>query len=250
MTRLVLVLGMHRSGTSLVSASLPALGVDMGDRLLGPAKDNLIGFWENIDILNLNQAVLRECDADWYMTHPLDFMKFQAPERQGTLRAYAAEMLQRAIGKRKIFGLKDPRMCRLLPFWRPVFEMLKLDVSCLYVVRSPEAVAASLYTRNDITRLHGLALWQSYVGDSLADADPAWPKVMVEYDHFLGHAIEEMQRIERALNLWMKESDAVHFSIFTVNAGLRHSDAPTTDMPLWDDVRAMARGEKAIATGV
>jgi hypothetical protein len=58
--RIVCVLGMHRSGTSVVTRVLNLLGVFLGpeDRLIRPATDNPRGFWEHGPIMRLNQRIL------------------------------------------------------------------------------------------------------------------------------------------------------------------------------------------------
>ena len=58
--KLIVVLGMHRSGTSAISAGMQVLGVEFGDRLLPPVKgDNDKGYWEDIDLCALNVKCLK-----------------------------------------------------------------------------------------------------------------------------------------------------------------------------------------------
>ena len=54
MSRIILVLAMHRSGSSLVTKSLECLGVELGDRAEWYGEDNVSGFWEDLDILAIN----------------------------------------------------------------------------------------------------------------------------------------------------------------------------------------------------
>ncbi|MEZ7943527.1 MAG: hypothetical protein QMC20_06265, partial [Halioglobus sp.] len=73
--RLIVVLGMHRSGTSAITRALKVLGVDLGGRLLlaadGDDGDNETGFWEDIDFNGLNIELLRVIDKDWFYTSPV-----------------------------------------------------------------------------------------------------------------------------------------------------------------------------------
>lgn len=62
---------MHRSGTSVVSRAVKALGVYLGDSLLGPAPDNLKGYWEHTDIFQLNEAVMAALDRPWWSSRPI-----------------------------------------------------------------------------------------------------------------------------------------------------------------------------------
>jgi len=65
MNKTVIVLGMHRSGTSMVSGVLNILGVDIGKDLLGNHWSNPLGHFENNDFRNLNTQILKEAGGDW-----------------------------------------------------------------------------------------------------------------------------------------------------------------------------------------
>src|SRR6185503_223492 len=76
---LVMVLGMHRSGTSLCAHVLSALGVDMADTLVsighdGPAPDNPRGHWERWEVLLLHNRILELLNRDYLQpTHDFGF---------------------------------------------------------------------------------------------------------------------------------------------------------------------------------
>src|SRR6201993_1104078 len=68
---IVLVLGMHRSGTSLCSQLLSALGVDMADELrvpghTSPAPDNPRGHWERWEIVEFHDRIFRLFNRDYF----------------------------------------------------------------------------------------------------------------------------------------------------------------------------------------
>ena len=63
--RVVAVLGMHRGGTSLAARAVHALGFHFGDNLWGPREDNPTGFWEDRDVVELNEALLERDGLDW-----------------------------------------------------------------------------------------------------------------------------------------------------------------------------------------
>lgn len=63
--QLVVVLGMHRSGTSVLARGLQVLGVELGERLLPPAADNPRGFWEDLDVIGIDERVLAALSRDW-----------------------------------------------------------------------------------------------------------------------------------------------------------------------------------------
>jgi hypothetical protein len=67
----VLVVGMHRSGTSVLTRGLKTIGVELGDHLSSSAEDNLRGFWEDKDVLALNEKILRIIGRRWDSVRPV-----------------------------------------------------------------------------------------------------------------------------------------------------------------------------------
>lgn len=61
----VVVLGMHRSGTSLIAGILQKLGVDMGKKQLGPHFSNPLGHFENIDFIKMDDKILAHAGGEW-----------------------------------------------------------------------------------------------------------------------------------------------------------------------------------------
>ena len=63
--QLVVILGMHRSGTSLVTKSIELLGYTLGDNLMPSGVDNPKGFWEDLDIVQFNDKLLASNQTSW-----------------------------------------------------------------------------------------------------------------------------------------------------------------------------------------
>jgi hypothetical protein len=93
--RIVVVLGMHRSGTSAIARGVKALGVDLGTRLMAPAAgNNDRGFWEDVDISRLNGRVLAALGCDWdsirwivpsdFASRKLERLQFKAGSPDGS----------------------------------------------------------------------------------------------------------------------------------------------------------------------
>lgn len=216
MTRLILVLGSHRAGTSLITKSLTCLGVDLGDNLQGPAPDNPAGFWENLDIQRINDRVLHNNGAAWDTLGPIDLSKPQVYHEDayfalaGLLRSYP------------LFGLKDPRMCRLLPFWKPIFKELGVEVSCVIALRHPSEVMHSLHARNGFSEAKGFALWLVHMLDAMTQMEPEWKKVVVDYDQMMETPLHQLSRIAEALDLLLTDGTPTFVENF-VNPKLRHA---------------------------
>lgn len=202
MSRLILVLGCHRSGTSVVARSLECLGAELGPRASWGGPDNP-DFAEDQDVLAINEITLNLAAMRW------DRTSICVPRYNFALEYEAVTVLLRRLSRYPIWALKEPRMCRLLPFWRPAFEEAKAEVSVVEVVRHPLAVAHSLKARNDIPIAAGLALWLDHVCCYLCDRDPAWPWVTVEYDRFLADPGTALARIAFELSLALQSSPPV-----------------------------------------
>ncbi|HJP99138.1 MAG TPA: hypothetical protein VJ862_11295, partial [Rhodanobacteraceae bacterium] len=64
--KVILVLGMHRSGTSAVTRCLNLLGAEVGSKLLPPAEDNRSGFWEHAEVVAVHEELLGDLDRVWH----------------------------------------------------------------------------------------------------------------------------------------------------------------------------------------
>ncbi|NCT68555.1 MAG: glycosyltransferase [Rhodanobacteraceae bacterium] len=185
----LVVLGMHRSGTSSVAGLLARLGVSAGpedDLLVGP--DNPKGHYESG---RLHGACLRRLAAaggDW--KNPPTAAPAAAVD---AFRREVAALLDGFEAQRP-WLIKEPRLCllarELLPLLtRPVF---------VHVVRDPHAVAASLATRDGMAPADALALWTHY-NRAAFEASRGWPRVLVDYADLLADPLGTAQRLHAEL---------------------------------------------------
>lgn len=137
----VVVLGMHRSGTSVTTAVLNALGVHVGDNLLMKGKLN-DAHYEDRDFLRLNETILRRLDGHWDRPPRIeDIIRVK-----GMYAPHIEQLIMRK-DKRKAWGWKDPRTCITAPLYEPFLS----DPRYIKVMRKPEAVAQSLVRRSGRT---------------------------------------------------------------------------------------------------
>ncbi len=161
-SRSIIVIGMHRSGTSAISGLLAELGVFMGSSLFAPQKGvNEKGFYENSLVVKINERLLDE--KNWSWDHPLAYnlhaedissiTKFVAP---------AVKALDADYGKNPLWGMKDPRTSLLIPFWKIIFKELNVKPTYLLMVRPPDEVYGSLKKRDHFSLEKSLMLWLNY----------------------------------------------------------------------------------------
>src|SRR5262252_2669727 len=118
-SKIVCVLGMHRSGTSLLAGTLRLLGVYLGsDENLMPSDEeaNRKGFWENRLIVDLNDALLLRLGGDWHNLPEFPPLWPASPEL-ADFRRDARALIASEFGNSPLWGWKDPRACLTLPFW-------------------------------------------------------------------------------------------------------------------------------------
>ena len=156
--QLVVVLGMHRSGTSAITRGLQVMGVSLGNKLMPPVADNKKGFWEDLDVVAINNEMLNFCGRCWHSIDPIQQIDVELLCDQGYL-SRAIGLLQDKIVGHKRFAFKDPRTAKMLPFWIRVFATGNLDVRYILALRNPSSVAKSLAQRDQFSPEKSYLLW-------------------------------------------------------------------------------------------
>jgi len=158
----VIVLGMHRSGTSALAGLLHELGLEMGSSLMsGRADENEKGFWEHEKIVSIHERLLAHFGFSWSDPAPLP-EGWHTRDFSRQCQDEICQVLEEDFGSQSLWALKDPRMCRLLPLWMPVFDSLQVTPLFLCIVRNPLEVVASLQRRDSMANDHALLLWLQY----------------------------------------------------------------------------------------
>ena len=222
--RVAVVLGMHRSGTSAVARALKAVGVSLGDTLIPPSIGvNDRGFWEDAEINALNIELLEALGHDWHTLGPIaESLLVGNVTRQ--LHSRAVVLLRSKLESVPIFGFKDPRLPRLLPFWKKVFEELDVTVSYVLAFRNPLSVVESLAKRDRFDPPKTVLLWIDHVLHSLLYSSGS-ARMVVDYDRLIDDPLLELGRISRFLGLEcdIAGSAMVEFEQNFVDVSLRHS---------------------------
>src|ERR1700674_1688592 len=135
--RVLVITGMHRSGTSLLASVAASAGIDMGTRLLPPSKGNLRGHFEDLDFVRFHESCLDRRGAG-----PLQPPAAGVPCLEDDEARAAGALLARRAGK-PIWGWKDPRTSLFLEAW----DGLVPEPFYLLVYRHPVEVALSLLRR-------------------------------------------------------------------------------------------------------
>lgn len=187
----VLMLGMHRSGTSLMARLLGDVGLGLGnedDLLPAHPDDNPDGYFERHDVLEAHDAFLRDIGMTWNRIAGLCDQHLQLPQANSLSKALAG-----IVGSLNApWLIKDPRLCLLLPAWNGA----GIDYVPLVVVRHPLEIAGSLARspRGIFPVANMLALWQKYLLRALSGL-AGRPAVFVSYARLLASPQTELTRI-------------------------------------------------------
>ncbi len=197
----LIVLGMHRSGTSALGGVFHNLGVSMGKQLMPPADENPKGFFENENITFYNDFTLFPfLESSWDNLEPLDIEKKLSNIPQDMIDK-ASEIIEESYKELDIFGIKDPRMCVLIPFWEKILRDLNIEIKHILPYRNPLEVANSLKVRNSFSIEKGLLLWAKYVLYAEYYSRD-FKRVFISYDNLLDNAYRTIRQIEKALDIY------------------------------------------------
>ena len=220
---------MHRSGSSALMRVLNLLGVELGEQLLESQNDNEKGFWENSDIFELNNRILNIMGRSWD-----DFRGVNLGEiDQAQLMAINEDILSvitEISDEAPVWGIKDPRMCRLLPLYLTSQGMENTQPVVIHITRNPLEVACSLQKRNGFTLEMGLLLWLRYTIEAEKNSR-GLPRVWVSYDALLANWRAVVETIEHQLSIqWPVVPDEAAKDIDDfLEQGLKHHRMSAAD---------------------
>jgi hypothetical protein len=221
----ILVLGMHRSGTSATAGWLHALGVNLGPYLMAEDPTQPKGYFEHAEIVGIHNDLMTAFDSSWDDPRPLP-EGWEHDHRVRFFREQLMEIVRRDLMTQPLWGAKDPRLCRLLPLWLAILGELGVAVRAIYVLRHPAEVAESLALRNGFSAEKSGLLWLRHVLE--AERHSRWvPRITLRYGDLLRDWRGESERIAQALGIvWPRPYDEVAAAVTGfLERGLRHHES-------------------------
>ena len=157
-SKVTIVLGMHRSGTSAITGMLHASGLGAPIDALGATESNPFGYWESSYLVELSNRLLQDLDNHWSTMLDLPCKwSISSPVAQWVsdyLRGFSL-----VFNSDNHLVIKDPRLCLLLEPLLPCLHSGLLEVDYVLITRSPIEVVASLKKSEGIDYRQGLNLW-------------------------------------------------------------------------------------------
>lgn len=201
----LLVLGMHRSGTSATAGVLGKLGCAVPADLMGPGIGNEKGHWEALGVMAVNDRILDSGGSsweDWDRFNPEWYASLLYPAAVENARA----ALRASFGNAPLFVMKDPRICRLVPLWLEVLEAEAIDPAIVLCVRHPAEVAASLASRDGMEAGYAHLLWLRHMLEAEAETRGR-KRIISHFDQLRQDWSSQVSRIGKELGIvWPKLS--------------------------------------------
>ncbi|CAN5764939.1 hypothetical protein BH24ACT15_BH24ACT15_27100 [soil metagenome] len=190
----LVVLGMHRSGTSATAGVLNLMGAYVGPEgsTVPPNEFNAKGFFERNELRAVCDQVLHSLDAEWWKQSAFDVADIDLTERESARKSFAD--LVDELDQHRPWVIKEPRLCLLLGLFG---DLLTTPVAVI-THRDPVEIAMSLQTRNHIPMAMGIALWEHYMRQALANSR-GMQRVVVGYDQLVADPVGTAQHLHTEL---------------------------------------------------
>jgi hypothetical protein len=221
----VLVLGMHRSGTSALAGLFSKLGCDVPANQMAPSRSNERGFFESAVVRDFNDELLASTGSAWDDITPFHEDWPQSPAAPEFLER-AVSVLEAEMGASRLFVLKDPRICRLVPFWTEALERFGCSVRPVLTIRNPLEVGRSLVAKKDFNEPLGQMLWLRHTLDAERDTrgtrrfHTSFEQLVQSWETIAERAEEHLQLV------WPKSIANAEFEVAAFLSGeLRHQKA-------------------------
>ena len=219
----ICIIGMHRSGTSMVANLLRVQGLSLGlvEELLGANDSNQFGHFEHTGFFEINEALLKQLGGSWDNPPQLQPGWEQDPALDKMIGE--ARSLIEDFAACPTWGWKDPRTTILLPFWQKIIPNLRY-VIC---IRNPLEVAFSLAQRDGVSIPAAARLWSQYTCQGIQQTD-GLPRILTFYEDYFLRPVDEVNRVSEFCGLRnVGDLSRIHENI---SGELRHQIGGTVEL--------------------
>jgi hypothetical protein len=244
----ILVLGMHRSGTSALTWLLGQMGAALPGDAIAASGDNARGYWESQALVKADDQLLRVARSSWFDPRALDLSRLPADgirSRKNRIR----EAIESAWGDAPVLAIKDPRQCRCVDVIADVLNGMGIEARAVLMLRSPAEIARSLESRDGTTAAYAHLLWLRHMIDA-ERGTRGMMRAVVDYDGMLADWRGTVARLAPLVGESAAAPDAAVVEAF-LDPGLRHHRADTAalEVPLAGIVAAADAGLRALLDG-
>jgi len=196
MKHVILILGMHRSGTSALTRVVSLMGAALPKSILGKNQSNLRGHWESEALIKSHEALLAQYGSDWK-----DWQRLKMPRKTSLKGQSVIEQFQTLLESEfskadDVWLVKEPRICRFASLYIDALKEASESLHSVIMVRNPLEVAASLEARDDMNKLDALHLWLTHMLEAEI-ATRGERRSMIAYDDFLMSPVKTAQKLSK-----------------------------------------------------
>lgn len=194
----ILILGMHRSGTSALTRLVSMLGASLPRRLLGGREGNETGHWEPECLIAYHDKMLADFDSAWYDWVPLDLKRVDERDLK-RIRNDIAKLIEEDYGDSPLIVLKEPRIARFAQFFAEILGDAGYEIKVVVAYRNPIEVIESLLRRTSVwpdghDRLDAAMLWLAHMLEA-EQAARAFSHAVVSYDSVMANPVLAIQAV-------------------------------------------------------
>ncbi|TAK39183.1 MAG: glycosyltransferase [Lysobacteraceae bacterium] len=244
----LLVLGMHRSGTSALARVLQLCGADIGSRILGESAGNEGGHWEDAFAVELHERLLASRGTRWdeALGLPADW---HADAAAGQARRDIGAYLSGNRARHPLWAVKDPRLSLFADLWIDAARDEGQSLGAVLVLRHPLEVAKSLAARDGIAPARGLVLWLEYTLAAVAALERV-PNTLLTYGQLLEDwraCVERIRQLPGGAHLRVDDAAARQVEAFLDGKLRHHAEDDLAGLPqvvreVWTELSGLAAG--------
>lgn len=200
----LVVLGMHRSGTSALAGVLFRMGLKVGKFLLKENEFNERGYYEDSRVTRFHDELLSSLGRSWddERPYPADWsQRLASADHQVNV---LVDLIRKEYELETSCVIKDPRISLLLPLWKRAFSALECQPRYAISLRHPIEVADSLWRRDTMPRNKALLLYTAYLLAAERETRGC-PRVVVAYECLLKDWKKSCQAIKTVLEINLPE---------------------------------------------
>ncbi|KKC26966.1 hypothetical protein WP12_05735 [Sphingomonas sp. SRS2] len=234
---------MHRSGTSALARLIGYLGAALPVDAIDAHADNARGYWESAAIVKADDQLLRVARSSWFDPRPLDLSRLDASALRSR-KDRIWEAVTAAFGDAPLMTIKDPRQCRFVPTIVETLAEHGVAARAVLMLRSPQAVARSVASRDGTTSAFAHLLWLRHMIDA-ERATRGLIRAVIGFDAMLADWRDAARRLLPLTGGTMPDGDAATAIGGFLDPALRHhADAASAglEQPLAGIVEAVRQG--------
>jgi hypothetical protein len=237
----IVVLGMHRSGTSALTRVLGLLGVQLPKNLMPANPANEAGYWESIDLHDVHEEILSSAGTSWDDILPFP-EAWYTTEKAEQFQQKLLWVLRKDFNASELYVIKDPRISRFVPLWLHILREFRSVPHFIICVRHPLEVAASLTERDGFAKAKALLLWLRYLLE-VEKATRGQRRSFVSYDALLSDWRGVINKVSHDLGItWQKPGAEKRTEIEAfLSSGLRHHSYSETDLNAYPEAGQWVR---------